>query len=228
MKKIRKHLFPIFFALLLIPSKSVGQKNIAGAGLHEFGLGVGALNYTGELSPGFNFGFFRPGGMLFYRYNISPVVSFRLAFLGGSIFANEAKLLDPIHQARKIKFSSQITEFAGTVEYNFFNYRPKKEVYRYSPYLTTGFTLFNAKHTGGFQVGIPMGLGLKYRLSKRINIGLELVARKTFTDKLDNTESLFIGVHQTANPNDKDWYYYAGFSISWTSFSVICPDQYYQ
>jgi hypothetical protein len=228
MKKIRKHLFPIFFVLLLIPFKSEGQKNIAGAGLHEFGLGLGAFNYTGELSPGFNFSFFRPGGMLFYRYNASPVVSLRFALSGGSIHANEAKLLDPVHQARKIKFSSQITEFAATVEYNFFNYRPKKEVYRYSPYLTTGLAMFNSKNTGGLQVAIPMGLGLKYRLNKRINIGLELVARKTFTDKLDDIDSYFVGPHQTANPNDKDWYYYAGLSISWTSFSVICPDLFNQ
>lgn len=229
MKKIGKHIFPIFFVLLIFPYASKGQKNIAGAGLHEFGAGIGALNYTGDISPGFNVKFFRPAGMVFYRYNISPVVSFRAAFLIGNLHADESKLQDPIPGARKASFSSQLTEFALTTEYNFFNYRPKKEVYRFSPYLTAGLAAYNSKLSGGAQLAVPMGLGLKYRLNKRINLGLELVARKTFTDKIDGVDSSYIlGVHQTANPNSKDWYYYAGFSLSWTAYSVICPKPYYQ
>jgi hypothetical protein len=225
MKKIGKYIFPIFFVLLMLPTTSKGQKNIAGAGLHEFGGGLGAVNYTGELSPGFNFTFFRPGGMLFYRYNISPVLSFRASFMSGTLHANESKLQDPIAKARKGKFTSQVVEFAGMVEYNFFNYRPKKELYRYSPYLTAGFAGFGSKSTG-FQIALPMGIGLKYRLNQRINLGLELVARKTFTDKLDGIDSSIIGVHQTATTTENDWYYYAGFSISWTAYSVICPKMY--
>jgi hypothetical protein len=223
MKKIGKYIFPIFFVLLMFPYTSKGQKNIAGAGLHEFGGGLGALNYTGELSPGFNFTFFRPAGMLFYRFNISPVISLRAAFMTGSLYADESKLPDPIAKVRQENFSSQVIELGGTVEYNFFNYRPKKELYRYSPYLTTGLLTFASKPTGGFQIALPMGIGLKYRLDKRINLGLELVARKTYTDKIDGIDSAMIGVHQTATTRDNDWYYYAGFTISWTAYSVICP-----
>jgi hypothetical protein len=226
MKKIRKHMFPIFFALLIFPNLSEGQKNIAGAGIHELGVGIGALNYTGELSPGFNFTFFRPGGMLFYRYNISPVVSLRVSFLTGNLFANESKLKEPIAQARNKNFSSEIVELGAAVEYNFFNYRPKKEQYRYTPYLTAGLAAFTSQLAGG--VVLPMGIGFKYRVNRRINLGLELVARKTFTDKVDGLDSAMVGVHQTANVNDKDWYYYAGFSISWTSYSVVCPEGYNQ
>lgn len=228
MKKIGKYFFPIFFVLLINPSISKGQKNIAGAGLHEIGAGLGALNYTGDLSPGFNFSFFRPAGTVFYRYNVSPVVSLRASLLAGNLHADESKLNDPIHLVRKKKFSTQLTEFAATVEYNFFNYRPKKEVYRYSPYLTGGLAVYNVQGIDGFQVSVPMGVGLKYRVNKRINFGAELVARKTFTDKLDGINSNHVGNHQTINPFDKDWYYYAGFSLSWTAFSVICPKYFNQ
>ncbi|MBX9852834.1 MAG: hypothetical protein K2X86_13905 [Cytophagaceae bacterium] len=224
MKKIGKYL-PIFFVLLLISYTSKGQKNVAGAGLHEFGGGIGVLNYSGELSPGLDFTLFRPGGMLFYRFNISPVVSLRASVMGGNIHANEKKLSDPVHQARRASFSSLLGEFAGTIEYNFFNYRPKKEVYKYSPFLTTGIVAYSSRYSG-FEIGIPLGLGLKYRLNQRINLGLELVARKTFTDYLDGIKSYNIGTHQTANRYDTDWYYYVGFSISWTAYSVICPDNF--
>jgi hypothetical protein len=228
MKKIRKHMFPIFFALMVFPNLSEGQKNIAGAGIHELGVGIGALNYTGELSPGFNLTFFRPGGMLFYRHNFSPVVSLRVSLLGGSLFADESKLNEPIAQARNKNFSSGIIELGTTVEYNFFNYRPKKEQYRYTPYLTTGIAVYKTQLSGGGGIALPMGVGLKYRVNKRINLGLELLARKTFTDKIDGIDSAMVGVHQTASINEKDWYYYAGFSISWTSYSVVCPEGYNQ
>jgi hypothetical protein len=69
-----------------------------------------------------------------------------------------------------------------------------------------------------------MGMGIKYRASRRINLGFELVARKTFTDKLDGVDSYYIGVHQTANPNTNDWYYVTAITLSYTVYSVVCPD----
>jgi hypothetical protein len=224
MKKIGKSLFPIFFVLLLTIGAVKGQKNTAGAGLHEIGAGLAGLNYTGDVSPNYNFRNYRPGLLLFYRFNISPVVNFRLAFVGGSLYGDESNSLDPIPYARKAKFSTQLTEFAACVEYNFFNYRPKKEVYRFSPYLTAGLCFFNSKTAGGAQIGVPMGMGIKYRASRRINLGFELVARKTFTDKLDGVDSYYIGVHQTANPNTNDWYYVTAITLSYTVYSVVCPD----
>jgi hypothetical protein len=224
MKKIGKYLFPIFFVLLFYPSIVKGQKNSAGAGLHEVGAGIGALNYTGDISPGFNFSMFRPGGMLFYRFNISPVVSLRGSVMLGNLHVSEKNLPDPVPSMRQAEFSTQLGEVAATVEYNFFNYRPaKNEVYRYSPYLTTGIASFNCNGVGGFQLSMPLGIGLKYRLNRRLNFGAEIVARKTFTDKIDRLNSYYVGTHQTVNSNDRDWYYYAGFSLSWTAFSVICP-----
>jgi hypothetical protein len=228
MKKIGKYIFPIFFVFLSFPQISKGQKNIAGAGLHEIGVGIGALNYSGDLSPGFNFSFYRPGGMVFYRFNVSPVVSLRASMMFGAIHANESKIQDPVHQSRNLSFSAPISEFAAAAEYNFFNYRIKKEEYRYSPYLTGGLAVYNSTYTGGYQVAIPLGAGIKYRLNKRINLGMEFVARKTFTDDLDGISSYFNPIHQTSNPHNTDWYYYTGFSISWTSYSVICPKPFQQ
>ena len=228
MKKIGKYLFPIFFVLLVYPSIVKGQKNSAGAGLHEIGASIGALNYTGDISPGFNFSMFRPGGMVFYRYNISPVVSLRGSVLLGNLHSSEKNLPDPVPHARQAEFSTQLGEFAATVEYNFFNYRPQKEVYRYSPYLTAGIATYGCNGTDGMQISMPLGIGLKYKINRRLNFGAEVVARKTFTDKIDELNSYFIGTHQTVNAYDRDWYYYAGFSLSWTAFSVVCPKYFTQ
>lgn len=229
MKKIGKYVFPIFFALWINPILSFGQKNTAGAGLHEFGVGIGGINYTGELADGYYLKNYRPGGMIFYRFNISPVVSLRGSLLGGAMGANEKKNPDPVPQVRQGKFSSQLTELALTFEYNFLNYRPvKNDIYKFSPFFTAGLCAFNTKTAGGFQVGVPIGVGLKYNAGHYLNFGFEMVARKTFTDKLDGIKESEVATHHFVNPFDKDWYYYTGISISWTIYSVECPKMYYR
>lgn len=224
MKKIGKWLLPIFFVLLALGAKA--QKNISGAGLHEIGAGLGAFNYTGELSPNFNISFYRPGGLLFYRFNISPVVSLRFAGAAGFLQANEKNNPDPVNASRAAQFSTTIGELAITLEYNFLNYRPKKETpYRYSPFFATGIGMFVTEQSGG-SLAVPIGVGLKYKINKHLNLGLEFIARKTFTDKIDGIDSHFLGTHQTANRFENDWYYFTGFTISYTLYSVICPDSY--
>jgi hypothetical protein len=43
-----------------------------------------------------------------------------------------------------------------------------------------------------FAFAIPFGLGVKYALSDRINLGLELGARPTFTDFLDDVSGDYV------------------------------------
>ncbi len=45
------------------------------------------------------------------------------------------------------------------------------------------------------QINIPMGVGIKYMLTERINISLELLLRKSFTDYIDDVSTNYI------NPN---------------------------
>jgi hypothetical protein len=54
------------------------------------------------------------------------------------------------------------------------------------------------------QLNIPYGVGIKYFLSERINISLELVNRKTFTDYIDDVSTKFI--------DPADFYNYFGAS----------------
>lgn len=42
------------------------------------------------------------------------------------------------------------------------------------------------------QINIPMGVGVKYMLSERINISLELLLRKSFTDYIDDVSTTYI------------------------------------
>jgi hypothetical protein len=224
MKRIGK-LFPIFFVLLLLAENSKGQKN-------EIGFSIGGLNYTGEVSPGFNVLHFRPAGSLFYRLNLSPIVAIRTSVMAGGLYGNEKNSKNPVQATRAAFFSTTISEFTLMVEYNFFNYRGRKEDRRLCPYLVGGIGIFNSErrkgnysHTNEYmQLAIPFGMGLKYKLTRYLNLGGEFAARKTSSDQIDGISSQYIGTHETSNIFDKDWYYYAGFSLSYTFYKVVCAE----
>jgi hypothetical protein len=222
MKKIGK-LFPIFFVLLLTAKMAAGQRN-------EIGFSIGGLNYTGDVSPAYKILHTRPAGSLFYRLNISPVVSIRASLMAGGLYGNEKKSTNPVAAVRSAYFSTFISEVSVMAEYNFFNYRGKKEDRRVCPYLTGGLAMFNAeRRKGNYQVNsqyielaIPFGMGIKYKLNRQLNLGAEFVARKTTTDLIDGVNSQYLGTQETSNIFDNDWYYYGGFSLSYTFYKVIC------
>lgn len=54
---------------------------------------------------------------------------------------------------------------------------------------------------------VPLGGGLRFDVSKRSSIGLELSLRNPFSDYID-------GISQAGNPNNNDWYMMGGLSWS--------------
>ncbi len=65
------------------------------------------------------------------------------------------------------------------------------------------------------QVNIPLGGGLKIRLSDRVNTGLELLYRKTFTDYLDDVSTKYI------DPN----YFYTNLSPADAAIAAKIADK---
>ncbi len=53
------------------------------------------------------------------------------------------------------------------------------------------------------QINIPMGFGLKYYVSEKVNLGVEFLYRKTFTDYIDDVSTTFVdpAVLQANLPN---------------------------
>jgi len=210
-------LIPVFFILI--------QSSLAQT--HEIGAGIGAFNYSGELSPVYNPVFYRPGGTLFYRFNPTPVIALRTGFYFGNLYAKDSGK-NPLPELRDASFHTSIEELSVIVEYNFLNYRALNDPVKFSPYLAGGLGMFvssSYQYGNSFNACIPLGIGIKYKLGKQFNLGAELIARKTFTDNLDGISSDIINNHETANFFDKDWYYYTGINISYTFYDVKCPQR---
>ena len=98
-----------------------------------------------------------------------------------------------------------------------------RQLKRISPYITAGVgvTMWSTggKTSGAFT--LPFGIGVKYKPSRRLNLGLEFLMKKTFSDRLDGSslddpmgiESSFI--------KNTDWYSTLTFTVSY-EFSKRC------
>ena len=87
---------------------------------------------------------------------------------------------------------------------------------------------------------LPFGAGIKYKLKDRILLSLEGGAKATFTDNLDKigNETTYLPRYRTdpgtgnqvldvnninfGNQSDRDWYYFLGFTISYSFHQIKC------
>lgn len=203
----------------------------------EIGFGLGTFNYTGDLVRSYNFLNSRPAGTVFYRSNLSKVVSFRTAVTAGKLAASDRRPIDAFSTQRNASFNIFLFEVSAVGEYHFLNWRDTKHFMRFSPYLFGGLALFGMSGNGNkpeeysnVQAAIPFGVGAKYIVNPKWYVALEFGPRKTFFDYLDN---ISLGKrtdknYQYGNPFDNDVYYFLGISVTRTFYDIPCPNNPYK
>jgi hypothetical protein len=198
----------------------------------ELGFGLGTFNYTGDLVRSYDFSFSKPAATVFYRSNLSKVVSFRAGVTAGFIGASDRKPIDAFAQRRDASFDLFLLEVSTVMEYHFLNWRDEKFLNRFSPYLFGGIGLFGISGNdmkpseySNVQVAIPLGAGVKYILNPKWYMALEFGVRKTFFDYLDNVSDEDTGIknYQYGNPFDNDNYFFFGISLTRTFYDIPCP-----
>jgi len=203
----------------------------------EFGFGVGAFNYTGDLVRSYNILNSRPAGTVFYRSNISKVVSFRTSLTGGKMAASDSRPIDSFATQRASSFNLFVLEASTAFEYHFLDWRDSKRRLRFTPYLFAGFGLFIISGNGpknavysNVQPAIPFGGGIKYVLNPKWYLAFELGVRKTFFDYLDNISDgdLSLKNYQYGNRYDNDNYFFTGITITRTLYDIPCPTNPYK
>lgn len=203
----------------------------------EFGFGAGAYNYTGDLVRNYNILNSKPAGTVFYRNNISKVVSFRTSLTGGKLAASDQRPLDSFAKQRASSFNLFVLEASTAFEYHFLDWRDDRRRLRFTPYLFAGFSLFilsgngpkNAEYSN-VQPAIPFGGGMKYVLNPRWYMAFEIGIRKTFFDYLDNISDgdPSLKNYQYGNRYDNDNYFFTGITLTRTLYDIPCPTNPYQ
>ena len=141
-------------------------------------------------------------------------MAWRVSYHYTKISGDDANALDAGRVNRNLSFRSNIHELALLGEFN-----PIGSDKRFYPYLYGGAAIFHfnpetvyqgqlvelqplgteGQGIEGFdekyrltQFSIPLGVGFKFRMTDRINLGLELGLRKTFTDYLDDVSGTYV------------------------------------
>lgn len=226
----RKNKF--FLILLIISALSITNINAQDDYKYEIGGMAGINFYMGDANKLKLFNDVGPtfGGV--FRYNIDLHWSVKTNLLMGHISGDtrRSKNVFPFEQQKS--FKRFFWDAGGQIEYNFFSYSDQFDYLgakKFTPYvfLGIGFTMASGKKTF-FDGNIPLGLGAKYKLKERLNIGIEFSFRKLFSDSFDVTEN---GGFQLEDPygiksssfKNKDWYALTMLSITWNFGARPCP-----
>jgi hypothetical protein len=224
----------IIFVLAL--GLSVCFAHVSWAQRSEIGFGLGTFNYTGDLVRTYDFSFSKPAATVFYRSNLSKVVSFRAGITAGFLGASDRKPIDAFAEQRDASFDIFLFEASTVLEYHFLNWRDEKFLHRFSPYMFGGLALFGISGNddkpaeySNVQPSVPIGAGVKYILNPKWYLALEFGLRKTFFDYLDNVsdEDTRVKNYQYANPYDKDNYFFLGITLTRTFYDIPCPSSPY-
>lgn len=195
--------------------------------LKEFNIGlfVGTSQYNGDVNMTRPYYSPHLTGGIWAKQVFNHFYTLRYAISYAELKGDDRDFNNMYQQLRGHHFSdNNIYEFAAMVEFNFFEVTPERDRDNLSPYIVGGLGLFYAEDLEWTEIlTIPMGLGIKFRASPRIEFNLEWVFRKTFTDKLDRLGSSGVALKnfkQYSFDNTNDWYSLMGVSVL---FSFLNP-----
>ena len=183
------------------------------------GMGGGAF-YMGDVNKGTPLKGLNPSLGLVFRYN----ANFRIAFKGGLTWAQVTGSTDGLANTfpngMQTSFSRNVVDIGGQFEFNFFPYSDKfayLNTQRLSPYLLVGLggTIATGSGPAFGALNLPIGVGIKYKLRNRINIGAELKVHKVLGDGLDNAQlNNPYGIGSSVMKNG-DWYTLTTLFLTW-------------
>lgn len=211
----------IFTTLIVICLLSLSVE----AQKREIGGFAGFATYQGDLvHSSFSF---QGSGIdlgLVYKHYLNSRLAIRGGLAGGTFSGDDNNFEES--RDRNFSFNTGFFEVTGAVEYSFF--RPgqfntdgifKNSI---SPFINIGLGLMfaspDASAPGRIPLAagdedpptthfiIPIGFGIKYDVSEKWSLAVELQHRTTFTDYLD-------GFSESANPDADDWLIMGGISV---------------
>ncbi len=242
--------------------------SIAFAQRLEVGVMGGYTVYSGDLSRN-EFGlYFDDAGLaygLFARYDIIKMVSAKLSINYANVAGDDANGSNP---QRDLNFKTDLFEISLVGEINLYGVSQQQDNFLFVPYLFGGIGIFNYNPEGRFedtfvelqplgtegqglpgyeapyqltQLMVPLGIGAKMSFNNKITVGLEIGARKLFTDHFDDISSAEVNYrdilrgngtlaaqlsNKEIDPNTEvdvtytrggdanDWYFVSGISIA--------------
>lgn len=178
---------------------------------YEVGGSLGMSGYLGDAnesslfdSPGF-------AASVQGRYLIDSrwAVSARLAY--ATISGNTSQYENALPFGKQYKFTSSLYDVSVRGEVNFFAFgigETYRKLKRISPYMAVGIGT-TIGSCGGYTSGafsVPLALGVKYKLSQRVNMSAEFSLTKVFGDKIDGEHLTDLTLIKSSFLKNTDWF----------------------
>jgi len=129
-------------SILLIPARSDAQNAIVQEG--EFGIGLGAAHYFGDLNTRASVNRPKIAGSVFFRKNFSNYISARIAASFARVGYSDIYNSDNEYMHRRnLSFNSNVWELALQGDFNFFRFMPGEPGFNFTPYITLGVGAFS-------------------------------------------------------------------------------------
>ena len=220
---MKKHIISFLFTCLT---------SISFSQIHEVGFFVGGTNYIGDIGRESYLVPNEIGFGLIYKYNVNPRIALRGTYTYLPISGDDLLSNNSVRNARDLNFSNTVHEFAAGLEFNFFDYNIRDPETSFTPYILAEIAAFNYKkidefvgtnnitYNNKFSYTIPVGIGIKGRLSDSMAYAIESGVRFTVVDDLDYTTPDIDALNFTGNGDD--FYIFTGISLVYTFGRPAC------
>ena len=204
---MRTILLIAFFTLVSLGAKAQDEYEYK----MEIGVGAGMVSYEGDFN-GSIVKNMQPSASLILRRIFNPYMGVKLDVMYGKLKGSSAdvKTYYPGYDDNPIEFSNTLLDAGLTFEYNFWPYGTGREyrgAKRLTPFvfLGIGATYVTGGGETAFPANVPIGLGVKYKIGKRLNLGLEWAMHFSLSDKLDGVEDPY-GIESSGVFKNTDCY----------------------
>ena len=215
-------------ALILLSFSIYSQKN-------EFGIFLGGSNLIGDVgsttyvNPNqFAFG-------LLYKWNKSSRHAYRFSYNQSSITANDFHSDEPSRQGRSYFIRNNVQEFGAGLEFNFFDFPVDRPGFYLTPYVHSGlaYTRYSNLYIASGQtqsdgrsgtLAIPLTLGLKAKISRRLILAAEIGFRSSLARDIDgsNPKNPDYRIYSFGSLNSRDRYVMSGFTLTYIFGNKAC------
>lgn len=192
----------------------------------EIGAGIGLLAYEGDLN-GNVFAHQQPMAAIVGRYDFDPYKDLRLNLGFGKLKGSNDKVKTyyPDLAEEAYSFSNTLVDMSLVFEYNFWPYgtgRDYRGAKRLVPFVMggVGATYVKGAEKNVFAANVPLGIGAKYKINERLNLGVEWTIHFSLSDELDGVKDPYL-IKSSGLWKNQDAYSMLQLSLTY-SFSAKC------
>ena len=196
----------------------------------EWGVGFGTSFGLTDVNSKF-FGGSHVAGELLARFPLNPRMAIKAQLGAGGLRGNTVNVdnfypADPnVSGPTELQYTCKgaIFDLSALYELHFLPYgfqQDFREFKRIVPYVQMGLGLTYGTPGNAFTLNIPIGAGVKFKVSRRINLGLEWRMHFTPSDKLDGLNAP-LGI-KSGGFRNKDHYSFTQLTITY-DLSPRCP-----